>query len=266
MPSKEKAKDHIRQRFSRAASSYDQYAHIQRQAADWLMESISNEPATILEIGCGTGSLTKMLADKFPASRITALDFADSMIEQAREKVGPSERVRFHCVDGETFINSTVDRYDLVISNATLQWFTDLSTTFHHLGRLLSDEGRVALSLFGPQSFQELASAMREIVDSQIQLPAESFCAAQDAKSLALHVFNEVEITTEMIEKEYATFFDILDHIKKTGTGGYHEKVPHLSRAALKKLGQWFAKRGGYVISYEISVLCCHDVRREDEK
>ncbi|MEN8258156.1 MAG: methyltransferase [Thermodesulfobacteriota bacterium] len=262
----EKAKDHIRQRFSRAAHSYDQYAHVQRQAAEWLMESLTQQPAAILEIGCGTGNLTRLLADRFPEARITALDFADAMLAEARNKVGGSGRVCFHCVDGEAFISSTAERYDLVISNATLQWFTDLSATFHHLGRLLNDDGRVALSLFGPGSFQELATAMREIVDPAIQLPAEFFCAAKDAEALARKVFNRVGVATQVIEREYATFFDILDHIKKTGTGGYHEKVPHLSRSALRNLGQWFAGRGGYAISYEIFLLNCHGVRREEER
>ena len=266
MSSKEKAKEHIRQRFSRAALSYDQYAHAQRQAADWLLESISNEPTTILEIGCGTGSLTKLLADRFPEAQITALDFADTMVKQARAKVGKQEHVAFHCIDGESFIATTDTRYDLVISNATLQWFADLPGTFKNLAHLLTEEGRVVLSLFGPGSFQELATAMREIVDPDIRLPAESFCTAGQLEAWSQSNFTEVELVTQVIQRQYDTFFDILDHIKKTGTGGYHEKVPLLSRSVLKELGQWFAERGGYAVSYEIFLLSCHGVRKEEER
>ncbi len=266
MSSQDKAKEHIRQRFSRAAHSYDQYAHVQRLAADWLMDSIKEEPVTILEIGCGTGNLTRLLAERFPQARITSIDFAEAMVEQAREKLSSTGHVQFHCVDGETFIKSTEERYDLVVSNATLQWFADLPATFKHLSRIMDEKGRVALSLFGPGSFQELATAMREIVDPDVHLPAESFCTAKDAESLARKVFSTVEFDSKMIRKEYATFFDILDHIKKTGTGGYHEKVPHLSRSVLKSLEQWFAESGGYTISYEIIVLNCHGVRKEEDR
>ncbi|MBU0681435.1 MAG: methyltransferase domain-containing protein [Proteobacteria bacterium] len=263
MSPQEKAKDSIRQRFCRAAHSYDQYAHVQGEAALWLLASLAKKPAKILEIGCGTGNLTKLLAEKFPAAHIDALDFADTMVAQARQKVGNSERVRFYCEDGEAFIRTTAERYDLVVSNATLQWFHDLPGTFEHLAGILSENGRIALSLFGPGSFQELATAMREVVDPVIRLPAESFCSPRDAERFAAKVFTEVALSTRQVEREYATFFDILEHIKKTGTGGYHEKVPHLSRPVLKSLSQWFARRGRYVITYEIYILCCQGVREK---
>lgn len=261
----EKAKDYIRQRFARAAHSYDHYAHVQRQAAEWLMDSLPEKPGKILEIGCGTGSLTMLLGQRFPLSQITALDFAETMVDQARVKVGDSERICFHCADAEDFIRTTAERYDLVISNATLQWFDDLPGTFAHLGRLLTQEGVVALSLFGPGSFQELAEAMREVVDPLIRLPAQSFCASRDAEAMARKVFTDVELTTRMVHREYDTFFDILDHIKKTGTGGYHENVPHLSKSLLNGLAEWFAKRGGNAITYEIFVLCCQGVRSPEK-
>lgn len=264
MPSQDRAKDSIRQRFSRAAHSYDKYAHVQRQAADWLMRALPEEPRTILEIGCGTGNLTTLLAQRFPAARITALDFAETMVDQARAKVGGAEHVHFRCEDGEGFIATTAERYDLVVSNATLQWFKDLPATFGHLAHLLTPGGMVALSLFGPGSFQELAAAMRAIVDPEIRLPAESFCPAGDAEALARKVFAEVELSTRLVHRQYDTFFDILDHIKKTGTGGYHEKVPQLTRPLLRDLGGWFADRGGYAITYEIFILCCQGSMEEE--
>jgi hypothetical protein len=70
-----------------------------------------------------------------------------------------------------------------------------------------------------------------------------------------------VTLSARLVQREYVTFFDILDHIKKTGTGGYHEKVPHLSRPVLKSLSKWFADRGRYVITYEMYILTCHGVR-----
>lgn len=259
----ERAKDHIRQRFRRAAPSYDQYAHIQREAAAWLLSGLTMEPATILEIGCGTGNLTGLLAQRFPAARITALDFAEEMVEQARRKVGESAAVDFQCQDAETYISSTAASYDLVISNATLQWFADLPATLGHLARLLTPQGVAALSLFGPGSFQELATAMRRIVDPEIRLPAEGFRTAHEAEKMARGVFAEVEVARRLVRREYATFFDILDHIKKTGTGGYHAKVPRLNRAMLGRLDQWFADQGGYVITYEIFMLTCRGATGE---
>jgi malonyl-CoA O-methyltransferase len=260
-----RAKESIRHHFCRAASSYDQYAHVQAEAAVWLLALAPTEATAILEIGCGTGNLTGLLVDRFPAARITALDFAEAMVEQARAKVGEEGGVRFLCQDGEAFVRTCQERYDLVVSNATLQWFTDLAATLGHVGRLLRPEGRAVLSLFGPASFQELATAMRRIVDPEIRLPAEGFRTAAEAEEMARGVFAEVEVARRLVRREYATFFDILDHIRKTGTGGYHAKVPRLNRAMLGRLDQWFAEQGGYVITYEIFILNCRGARGKKE-
>ncbi|PLX48419.1 MAG: hypothetical protein C0613_11040 [Desulfobulbaceae bacterium] len=261
----EQAKDSIRQRFCRAAASYDRYAHIQRQSAAWLVAQLSDTPRRILEIGCGTGNLTTLLAQRFPAAGIDAVDFADTMLVQARNKVGKEERIRFHCADAERFLRTSRAHYDLVASNATLQWFADLPATFGQVARLLRPGGMAVLSLFGPASFQELAAAMRAVVDPHIRLPAESFCAAPEAEAFARQAFSEVEVTSHLVQRRYDTFFDILEHISKTGTGGYHHKVPRLGRALLQGLDQWFVEQGGYTITYEIYILRCRAHNRKGE-
>lgn len=57
---------------------------------DILIDSIPfyrNSEINILDIGCGTGTFAKLLKEKFPYAKITCLDFAQNMIEVARDKL-----------------------------------------------------------------------------------------------------------------------------------------------------------------------------------
>lgn len=96
------------------------------QLIDQLSTNFFNQEIAILEIGCGTGYLTQLLCEKFPKAAITAVDLSSGMIELAKEKVR-EDRISFICGDIEEL--SIERHYDLIISNATFQWFNSLHTT-----------------------------------------------------------------------------------------------------------------------------------------
>ncbi|TRY16574.1 malonyl-[acyl-carrier protein] O-methyltransferase BioC, partial [Geobacillus sp. LEMMJ02] len=56
----------MQKRFSERATTYDQFANVQKKMAHELIKRIVHPPKTILEIGCGTGYLTKLLHDAYP--------------------------------------------------------------------------------------------------------------------------------------------------------------------------------------------------------
>ncbi|MFU8818294.1 MAG: alpha/beta fold hydrolase [Desulfurivibrio sp.] len=88
-PVEDHAKAAIRRRFDRAAATYDANADIQRRTLDLLLPHLPPpaEVAEILELGCGTGNYTEHLLRHYPAARLTALDFSQAMLEQARSKI-----------------------------------------------------------------------------------------------------------------------------------------------------------------------------------
>jgi trans-aconitate 2-methyltransferase len=86
------------------------------------------EPATerprIVDLGCGAGNVTALLAARWPAARITGLDNSPAMLERARaEHAGPLDgggSLDFAAAD---LADWRPDRgYDLIVSNAALQW------------------------------------------------------------------------------------------------------------------------------------------------
>jgi trans-aconitate 2-methyltransferase len=75
-------------------------------------------PRCVIDLGCGPGTLTTLLADKWPQARIIGIDSSAEMIERARS-LG-DDRIEFELGDIATW--SPDDQPDVVISNAALQW------------------------------------------------------------------------------------------------------------------------------------------------
>jgi len=80
----------LQMHFSRNAKNYDAYAKVQKKMANTLLDMLdldSKSRLDILDVGCGTGYLTKLLLDRWPDARITAIDIAPGMIEYARDRL-----------------------------------------------------------------------------------------------------------------------------------------------------------------------------------
>ncbi|WP_338672304.1 trans-aconitate 2-methyltransferase [Streptomyces sp. SCSIO 30461] len=81
-------------------------------------------PARIADIGCGPGNVTVLLADRWPDARITGLDLSPEMLARAeKEHAGPTPgggSIDFRLADAARWIPD--EPYDLIVSNAALQW------------------------------------------------------------------------------------------------------------------------------------------------
>ncbi|SDW76279.1 malonyl-CoA O-methyltransferase [Marininema mesophilum] len=161
-------------RFGCASLTYDQHASVQREMAIELIERIRGIPLgkgkRILEIGCGTGYLTEKLLGMFPDATITALDISWEMVERAKKCVG--KQVTFSIRDAEQMDWEKEGPFDLIVSNAAVQWFSQPDETFSHLIRGLSKGGWFIASTFGAKTFNELHTLFRE-VEEERGLPFE---------------------------------------------------------------------------------------------
>lgn len=146
----------LTEHFSQAAAEYDEYANVQKKMADYLisLSSPSKKITTILEIGCGTGLLTKKIAAAFPAAAILATDISPAMLAYAKKQLSNYDNIQFQVQDGEKISDS--NKYDLIISNAVFQWFTNYETAFTAIYNSLKSNGQLFFSTFGPNTFKEL--------------------------------------------------------------------------------------------------------------
>ncbi|MGE5506663.1 MAG: methyltransferase domain-containing protein [Actinomycetota bacterium] len=143
--------------FSAAAGTYETAAEAQARAADELARLVAAEPLPphprVLELGCGTGLLTRRLLAAVSGGSLLASDVSPAMVEAARQGLD-DPRLRFAVVDAEA--PGLAERsFDLVVSGFAAQWFTDLAGTLAGLARLVAPGGRLMLSMPGSGSFAE---------------------------------------------------------------------------------------------------------------
>jgi len=154
----------VRRAFSRAASRYDEVAALQREIGQRLLERlnlVSLKPATILDLGAGTGVATTALEKRYPKAQVIALDFAFPMLQQTRRRGGFFRKPRCLCADLEQLPLADAS-VDLVYSNAAIQWCNDLDLVFAGLQRVLKPEGLLMFTTFGPDTLKELRAAWSE--------------------------------------------------------------------------------------------------------
>ena len=145
------------------ARGYDDAAAVQLAAAEWLAGRIGGldlpaNPAS-LELGCGTGFLTRALRSAIGPARWTVSDIAPEMVERAQASLDLAADYRV--IDGEA-VDQVLGPFDLIVSNMAFQWFADLSGAVSRLAALLAPGGTLAFSTMVAGSFAEWTQALIE--------------------------------------------------------------------------------------------------------
>jgi trans-aconitate 2-methyltransferase len=120
-----------------------------RPFADLVGQVRADEPANVVDLGCGPGQLTASLADRWPGATVLGIDSSPEMIEQARRYAG--DRVRFAVQDLREW--RPAEPVDVILSNATLQWVPDHRDLLPRLVAALAPGGWLAFQV--PGNFAE---------------------------------------------------------------------------------------------------------------
>ncbi|WP_430317567.1 malonyl-ACP O-methyltransferase BioC [Pseudomonas nitroreducens] len=130
--------------FSRAASTYDAVAELQRAVGNRLLESLPAEgvPQRWIDLGSGTGYFTRALAARYPQAQGLSVDIAEGMLRHAREQGGAH-----YFVGGDAECLPLRDgAADLLFSSLALQWCADLPAVLAEARRVLRPDGVLAFS------------------------------------------------------------------------------------------------------------------------
>jgi len=251
----------IAHRFNMAASTYDGSSFVQQEIGQRLLERVSlikKKPPVILDIGSGTGFLTRQLQQHFPKSTVIGLDLAQGMSHFAK-----SNQPRRFFKNNPLYLSADTEvlpfknqSIDLIFSNFTLQWCFNLSHVCAEFKRVLKPEGILFFSTLGPQTLYELRESFAS-VDNVTHV--NQFADMHDIGDLLLNtLFKDPVIDMEMITVTYKEVKDLLHDLKATGAHNmniYCKKTltPKSHLAAMKKAYEKFKQPDGlYPCTYEI--------------
>jgi ubiquinone/menaquinone biosynthesis C-methylase UbiE len=176
--------------FDERAAGYEQgwrgrlHHDIADRAAE-LAVSVHAAPWRVLDVGCGTGYLLRLLAGRYPqATELAGLDPAPSMIEAA-EQAADDRRLRF-TVGAAEALPYPDDAFDLVISTTSFDHWADQRAGLGGCARVLAPGGHLVLAdLFSPLLLPTLLAGRRG--KARTRRRASQLLSAAGFKDLAWH-------------------------------------------------------------------------------
>ncbi len=147
--------------FSRAADSYDSVADLQRAVGVQLLARLPVQlaPQRWLDLGCGTGHFSRVLAARFPQAEGVALDLAEGMLHHARPLGGAQ---RFVAGDAES-LPLRDGCVDLIFSSLAVQWCADFASVLSEARRVLRPGGVLAFTSLCVGTLQELRDSWQAV-------------------------------------------------------------------------------------------------------
>ncbi len=117
----------------------------------------------MLDAGCGSGRVTRLLLDRLPSGRVIAVDAAPGMVERARPALG--ERATVLRADlAELELTEPVDA---VFSNAVFHWVPDHDRLFARLHAGLRPGGRLVAQCGGEGNISRATRATRVVMERE---------------------------------------------------------------------------------------------------
>jgi malonyl-CoA O-methyltransferase len=249
----------ISNRFSAAAETYDRHARPQLALAQSVVSMLPEMyPEQILELGSGTGQLTRLIINRFPDVPIDAVDISEKMVAHGRKKFNKNPQINWIVDDAQTFWGG--DRYPLIVSSSALHWVTDLRATCENIFECLEPGGIFSLGVMLQGTLKELHELRKEIAPEktpELTLPtyAETKACLQDA---GFNLERRKHSEEEIIYTDAKAFLKAIHEQGVTGGKVSAGNAP-LSRTELSRLVADYqenhASDGGVSATYETATF-----------
>jgi trans-aconitate 2-methyltransferase len=141
--------------------SAKQYSMFEQQRTRPVRDLVAAIPdgdvRSAVDLGCGPGNSTEVLAERFAQAVVTGMDSSDDMLVDARKRL---PALNFELADIGTW--NPAQTFDVILANASLQWLPDHATLYPHLVSQLTPGGTLAVQT--PDNLDEPAHKLaREV-------------------------------------------------------------------------------------------------------
>jgi trans-aconitate 2-methyltransferase len=183
-------------------------------------------PEKIIDIGCGPGNSTEILLKKWQNSKITGIDNSPAMIEKAKND-HPEQIWKIQ--DASNI--GLKEKYDIVFSNATIQWIPDHERLLLNFINMVKKNGALAvqLPLYNEMPICEIIdNVFKKVQSGKQKFDLNSVFTFHNSKFYYDVLINHVE-QIEIWETTYIHIMnsckEIIEMIKSTGMKPYLEKI-----------------------------------------
>lgn len=207
----------VAQAFSKAAKTYDQHAAFQRQVGHLLLDKLPHDLSglKVLDLGCGTGYFTQLLALR--GAQVTAFDLSDAMLAVCQSRCA-NLPVSYLKGDAEN-LPFEAHSFDLIFSSLALQWCHQLDALMTSVIRALKPQGKLVYSTLLQGSLIELHNAWQQ-VDRQYQ-HVNQFHQIDKLKSAASQSgASQSQLESLQITLNYSSAIELMKDLK--GIGATH--------------------------------------------
>jgi trans-aconitate 2-methyltransferase len=147
------------------AATYHRVSAPQLEWASVVLERLPlRGDETVLDAGCGSGRVTKLLLDRLPRGRVVAVDSSESMVEHARQALDGERATVFQADLAGLELDEPVDA---VFSNAVFHWVPDHDALFEHLHAALRPGGMLVAQCGGEGNVAHFHASAREVASHQ---------------------------------------------------------------------------------------------------
>lgn len=148
----------LKRGFNKTAETYERHAKTAREVGEYLIERLrplNLQPERILDLGAGTGKLSRDLLKLYPKARIYCIDLSENRLRFAKGKRKWFRQQHYITADMHT-LPFRAESFDLVISNLAWYWADHLHQAIYEAKRVLKVGGKLMFSTLGPDTLREL--------------------------------------------------------------------------------------------------------------
>jgi trans-aconitate 2-methyltransferase len=146
------------------AETYEKIGTPMRGWAQQVIEDLAlRGDETVLDAGCGSGSVTLDLWEKLPKGKIYAVDGSPQMIEKLKRTLAERGIENIVALQSDLTKLQLTEQVDIVFSNAVFHWIPDDDGLFGSLARAAKSGGRLRAQCGGAANIKRLMSATRDV-------------------------------------------------------------------------------------------------------
>lgn len=210
----------------------DQYARFRAEREqpfyDLLDLVVPVPGGRVVDLGCGTGVLTRVLHEQTRAAQTVGLDRSEAMLVKSAEHAGGG--VRFERGDIAEFSDSGLD---VVFANASIQWVPDHAALLPRLAATLGPSGQLAVQMPANEDHPSHAIA-REVAQQQPHADALSGFVYRHsiespewyAELFARLGFAEQDVRVQVYLHRLPGPEDVVEWVKGSLLTGYRDRMP----------------------------------------